>query len=34
MAVAIAIDAIMLGDAADIMKVIADFEKKMNGNNK
>ena len=32
--IAKAIDAIMLGDAADIMKVIADFEKKMNGNNK
>ncbi|WP_337432141.1 hypothetical protein [Bilophila sp.] len=29
--IAKAIDAIMLGDAADIMKVIADFEKKMNG---
>lgn len=28
--IAKAIDAIMLGDAADIMKVIADFEKKMN----
>ena len=29
--IAKAIDAIVLGDAADIMKVIADFEKKMNG---
>ncbi|WP_418717486.1 hypothetical protein [Bilophila wadsworthia] len=29
--IAKAVDAIMLGDAADIMKVIADFEKKMNG---
>ena len=28
--IAKAIDAIMLGDAADIMKVIADFEKEMN----